>query len=164
MQEQFQQFLIQEMGVDPATSLTMCREMEACAQDWLLLSIIELLPQQDVVDFDHLVSISAPSAVISQFLASRIPNLEQLLAERLRLFQQDIIDAILDLKKNSQPISSAVVIDKIEKDSAAKEQSPKVKEKQPTIGELNRNIQKAVKKSDWATAASLVQQRKKLIK
>lgn len=163
MQDSFVDFLIQEVGLEQEQALHFFSQLHECSQDWLLLSILELLPKEDATDFDQLVSSNAPSAVINQFLNTRIPHLDQVLHERLELFQNDIMEAIWEINQSKSTSISTTSSSQSKQNTSSNHVATTTSSPTPprSISEINKNIKKAVQKGDWAAAASLVLERKK---
>lgn len=162
---QFQTFLQQEVGIDQQTAEDMCRDLEECSHDWLLLSIIDLMPTKDIEDFDHLVTVKAPQDVVTKFLYTRIPDIEEQLRERLIIFINDVMESIRELHATDiadrQRLKLQATAAEERESCSVESDTPAVIPTTQTIKQLNRDIDKAVKKSDWATAAKLIQDKKK---
>lgn len=161
--QQFESFLVKDLHIDPDTAQDMTKDLEECSTEWLILSIVDLLPKQDAADFDHLVKVGAPSEVVIKFLNDRIPNLEETLKQRLDVFLLDLMESLRDVQSSTlhaMAQRSQIAKKAEEKPTDAGEGAGKPAKKPE---ELARDIQKAVNKGDWAAAAKLVQERKKLL-
>jgi len=166
MQQDFHSFLV-NLGVSSEQANQLIVDMEATSQDWLLLSIIELLPQHDAAEFDALVRKNTPSSDITHFLRGKIPNLDALLQQRLSLFQQEIISTLKEIEREEQ-------LQQISQRSGEQETSPpkqqsnetqqevplSKKELQKQSTQLGKDFTKAVKGGNWNEAVQLMQKRK----
>lgn len=159
---------LQTIGLSSQESEYLMQNMKETCADWLLLQVLQSLPEDSVERLDLAVLTNTSPGEITELLRREIPQIDSLLMEKLRIFQEDLAASLTAIPRQypqgnpvQQEQQKSEVIPPSPKDEGVNgKSSPHLIEKRHL--ELGKMIRDSTRKGDWATAAKLMQEQKKL--
>lgn|GEM_PF-4113029 len=158
---------LQSIGLSNQESEHLMHNMKETCADWLLLHILRELPPQVVQKLDSAIMAGVSPHEITVLLRNELPNIDSVLMDKLRVFQDELATSLLALPSN---LPVPVAIPPLQGNSSISPSTPKIvveakktpQEIENKHMELGKLIREATKKGDWATAAQLMQEQKSM--
>jgi len=165
--------VLRDMGMSEIEIQQLVFDMEQTSGDWLLLSLLQELPESVTKELDVLLQQGRAPQDVTEFLHQKIPGLDTRLTEKLLLFQQELATNLKQILaaeqsraleqsnlQHHQPKIETTVKKKEAEIAPVETLSPaKARKEFETLG---RDIKNATKKGDWSRAAQAMQRRKEV--